>query len=691
MQMSRLNEEELLEMVKNLLINQYNRSITLDQQASIRESLKQCPYPFYASLLVHEAAKWPSWLDIRSVGGVPVGNALVYLEKKFIDMENVHGQDICSAVFSFLECANQGLTDTELLDLCSYHSGLTRKYMTIQTADADNLCRMTYITWLQIKNDMTIYSEMANAVTNEKSRSNLTHGVIMERRLDNKVVATWSCPLIRYVVRGKFLASNQLLKQCHSDMADLFDDAWTYNQPPKRFKFISRLPTPQPLYSIQQSNGITHYNKRRVNNLWYHLLHSGSIDYFEERSLLNYEYLEAILYSSGLVKLLSIIEDASLQIINHNLYTLYSHCVKPALFSISVSPNLFVTELIGRLRYTRAKNTEALNHLVDQAMQWIDTNCVLPSLVPLTCWIKPPSTHLVVSFSLNEWPKESKSLVKATINYQYVFVCGSHSPDIHMFHVASNTLVRIFKGHTGIITVLECSTNGQFFLSSSMPENSIRVWTIMKGECTRTIIAHDAKIICLRISRDDRCLISGSADSKVKVIDIETGRVIRTLCPESGAVMALALTTHEEYLITGHSDFTVKLWHVDTGRMISKLGSLIAPVTLMALTSNDAFLLVASDDETLHVFSLCSGTELHELRGHEGKNRQGNHYQLQVASLAIASDDCQTFIGSTDGKIYRYDLHTGKILSIQGCSNVPVSTLEYKEGPLGKTIRKSAR
>jgi len=55
--------------------------------------------------------------------------------------------------------------------------------------------------------------------------------------------------------------------------------------------------------------------------------------------------------------------------------------------------------------------------------------------------------------------------------------------------------------------------------------------------------------------------------------------------------------------------------------MMRQIGGLMAPVISITVTSNDAFLLVASDDETLRVFSICTGAELHELRGHEGKVR----------------------------------------------------------------------
>lgn len=79
------------------------------------------------------------------------------------------------------------------------------------------------------------------------------------------------------------------------------------------------------------------------------------------------------------------------------------------------------------------------------------------------------------------------------------------------------------------------------------------------------------------------------------------------------------LSVIEMFIHEGHSDFFIIIWVMSTGEMASQLGGLMAPVSNITLTSNDTFLLVASDDETLKVFSLCRGTELHLLSGHEGK------------------------------------------------------------------------
>ncbi len=57
------------------------------------------------------------------------------------------------------------------------------------------------------------------------------------------------------------------------------------------------------------------------------------------------------------------------------------------------------------------------------------------------------------------------------------------------------------------------------------------------------------------------------------------------------------------------------------------------------------------------MFGLVSGSELHELSGHESK----------VLCMAAAIDDCQLFAGCNDGNIYCYDVHNGEIIEVLRC------------------------
>lgn len=51
---------------------------------------------------------------------------------------------------------------------------------------------------------------------------------------------------------------------------------------------------------------------------------------------------------------------------------------------------------------------------------------------------------------------------------------------------------------------------------------------------------------------------------------------------------------------------------------------------------------------------------------------------MQVCSIDIAEDDCQVFIGSSDGNLYSYDVHDGMIIDKQSCGVHPITSVKVK-------------
>uniref|UniRef100_A0A1I7WRT2 WD_REPEATS_REGION domain-containing protein n=1 Tax=Heterorhabditis bacteriophora TaxID=37862 RepID=A0A1I7WRT2_HETBA len=275
-------------------------------------------------------------------------------------------------------------------------------------------------------------------------------------------------------------------------------------------------------------------------------------------------------------------------------------------------------------------------------MQWVDNFNRRPIIVALTCWVAPPVMKTCRKITLKREWKAAQTILTPTFNHQHVLITGNQlSPGlIYMYHIAAQSLMTTFKGHTANVTSLTCSSNGTFFVSTSV-DKTIRIWSLLNGECLKVLAPHTHKITCSILSSDDLLLITGSADSSAKVIDIESGEVLRSFTDHTGSVVSLQLTSNNQFLITveyfsskiycggrldkneiihaGSGDFVVQMWCLKTGRCISRMGGLMAPVSCVAITTNDAFVAVSCEDETLRVFSTVSAQELHELIGHEGR------------------------------------------------------------------------
>uniref|UniRef100_A0AC34Q2J0 NB-ARC domain-containing protein n=1 Tax=Panagrolaimus sp. JU765 TaxID=591449 RepID=A0AC34Q2J0_9BILA len=481
---------------------------------------------------------------------------------------------------------------------------------------------------------------------------------------DKRCVWFFRHAMVEQVVRQRYLPSAGEVKLANETMAELL--ASVPSTEDEQDPVTSNLVFPHP---INRENGSV--NMRRIRYQWYYLLHAGKLEQLKETTLCLFNYLEACFRGCGIAHLLSIFEECSQQILDHDILVLFEQVLLPAIPTLIRDKEQFVCELLNRLRFTSSKNSERLNAVIEQLMTFADTYNRAPLLLPLTCWISPPKMKQVVSFAVPQW-KSSKTVVQPTHNHQHLLISGNDSAvgQILMYHIASTLLVRTFTGHSDRVTSICTSHDGQFFTSASH-DGTIKLWNFAnpKGENVKTLNVCKAKLICSLLSNDDKFIVVGATDSTARVISIESGTIERAFKDHTGPVVGLQLSSDNTLLVTGSGDFVVMVWDIQIGEIIIKMSGLMAPVTCLAITSNDAFLTVACEDETVRVFSMVSSQELHELTGHEAR----------VNALAASADDCQLF-AATKGKILCYDIHNGQLLETLDCgSNLPVTSLKITD------------
>jgi len=105
----------------------------------------------------------------------------------------------------------------------------------------------------------------------------LLEPLISRRYVGEKSLLTWANRRCVNAVRQRYLVPIELGPKAHGELANLFLEDWNTKNPfdpPKEFDDfaveIDRLSSPQPLVY----NDVM-YNKRKVHELWFHLLKSG--------------------------------------------------------------------------------------------------------------------------------------------------------------------------------------------------------------------------------------------------------------------------------------------------------------------------------------------------------------------------------------------------------------------------------
>jgi len=103
-------------------------------------------------------------------------------------------------------------------------------------------------------------------------------------------------------------------------------------------------------------------------------------------------------------------------------------------------------------------------------------------------------------------------------NGSYVFTAGDKS--VRMWDIARGTTLRMFTGHTGNITALECSPDGKM-VASADDQGSIFLWDLEKGRMKKRMRGHGkGGVWSLSWSVESTVVVSGGADNTVRVWDV---------------------------------------------------------------------------------------------------------------------------------------------------------------------------
>ncbi|KAG6861733.1 hypothetical protein C0995_012737 [Termitomyces sp. Mi166 len=93
-------------------------------------------------------------------------------------------------------------------------------------------------------------------------------------------------------------------------------------------------------------------------------------------------------------------------------------------------------------------------------------------------------------------------------------------------------------------------------LVSGSLDNTIRLWDIETGKCTRTFFGHIEGVWA--VACDKMRLVSGSHDRTIKVWSCDEGKCTATLVGHKAAVSCLALG--EDKIVSGSDDTDIKIW-----------------------------------------------------------------------------------------------------------------------------------
>jgi WD40 repeat protein len=217
---------------------------------------------------------------------------------------------------------------------------------------------------------------------------------------------------------------------------------------------------------------------------------------------------------------------------------------------------------------------------------------------------------------------------------------------------APNTATRLrdYPGHSGPVTGLAVTTDGQFLITCG-DDRTARVWDIKSAKQLRSFQGHMTKLTAVAVRPDGRQVASGSDDGAVRVWDLNTSDEHRAMTDSKESLWAVALSPNGKKLAAAGADKKIRIYDPETGALETTLDAGAAMTSLTFLPDNNR-LVAAGGDKVVKVWDLKAKKVVQELSGHT----------LAVLALASSEDGKLVVSGSADSSVRGFDPDGGKEL-----------------------------
>ncbi|PHH90371.1 hypothetical protein CDD83_3857 [Cordyceps sp. RAO-2017] len=125
---------------------------------------------------------------------------------------------------------------------------------------------------------------------------------------------------------------------------------------------------------------------------------------------------------------------------------------------------------------------------------------------------------------------------------------------------------RLLVGHDTPISSIAWHPNGMYvFSASDETDKSIRMWSVVTGQCVRVFSGHTDYISALECAPNGTILASADCAGNIFFWDISKGtRIKRSRGHGRGGIWSLSFSVESSILVSGGQDGTVRVWDVES-------------------------------------------------------------------------------------------------------------------------------
>lgn len=242
--------------------------------------------------------------------------------------------------------------------------------------------------------------------------------------------------------------------------------------------------------------------------------------------------------------------------------------------------------------------------------------------------------------SLNAIDLETKEILysKAVLVNSYSSIAFNVEKDIlvvgddqtvMVLSLSTGQKLSFLRGHTGKVSDVAISPDGNNIVSVSGDDRTIRVWDLESRELIKTIGANIGATTNVKYTPDGTMFITGAIkdDRTFKFWDATTFELLNTSFQQPGFINDLKISSDGTQLVAAVRNF-VKSWDLTTLQQVWSTKGPKLEINTIAVSPDNRTVATANKEGTIMLFDLATGRKIGTLEGHRG----------WVLSLAFSPD-----------------------------------------------------